>query len=396
MLSRNPSARIVLVEGSPSKAELMGRALGRLGFSNVVACPVPPRGLPQIDEDARIVFIDVESLGVARALEVTRSIRSRDDYVYIVALTRSVDDPIASALDDDVDDFIVETPAATDLRLRLREAERVIRLETEVRSKANALETALRRLEVAAAQRALSRSRIRTARARQPSVPDDSDPPIVALRRSRTWREIDAVLGAALENFLQLSFETPEALEDAPAFAAEIALIEPVRQLELVCGVTASDRSLLDLSKHLMNEPDLEAGQSLLLEVANVLMGALRTAFGELGFAFTGGIPNALEPARAHEGLEPTAQRRTVYFRTREGTSLGIWVDVQENRTAVIPATELREGMVLKEDLRDAAGNLLVRRGTRLSRTRAERLARAAPEAFVDVFVSTTKSQAAA
>lgn len=385
MSSPLPSTPIVLVEGASAEAELARAAIAVLGYPSVLACAASADSLPEVDREARIVLLDVVELGLMRTLAIARSLRRRAGYAYVIGLVDPIDRPLFSELDPLLDDYLSRRPTTSELSSRLRDAERVVRLENAVRSKSEALDVALRRLEVAAAQRTLSRSRIRAARARPMAAYDESDSPLDAVKKTRAWTDASTVIGSALESFLQLSFETPLALQDTPEHATEIALIDPVHELEIACHVTVSAASLVALSRHLMNESDAETGRSLVLEVTNVLMGALRSAFADAGFAFIGSLP-ALAAVAA---LPSPARldRRELAFRTREGTGLGIALTLGSTRIATVPSVELREGMVVRDDLEDGHGHLLARRGTRLSRTSAERLALALPEGVVEVYV---------
>ena len=138
------------------------------------------------------------------------------------------------------------------------------------------------------------------------------------------------------------------------------------------------------LGAHILGDEDLENAQALVLEVANILMGTLKTAFTSHGFTFTGGIPTneAFSQARS------TFDRAMVRSRMAIGASdseLELWLRVKEKSNMTIRGRLLREGLVVGEDIRDARGMLLIRSGSRLTQTAAERIAKLIPDVEVTV-----------
>lgn len=382
-MRRMSSTRIVVVEDMALEAKILQRSLADVGYTNIVVVSDTVAALAEVEKGARIVLTDIELNG-GTGIELAQKLRARNDdlaYVYIIAMTGSaIGKRLTEAFEAGVDDFIAKPVGSSELRSRMRAAERIVGVELELRAKVTELETALRRIDVSAAQRALGRAREVIA---SPVVVGGGDP-IDQIVQTPIWCNIENVFKKSLGDFLQLEFESCDTFKD-DRYATEIELAEPNKQLQLVCNVTADDALMLSLANHLMGEADLEAGQSLVLEIANVLMGCLKTTFGEIGYAFSGGLPRETKSEGLKETFGAIPRRTRLAFKTPDGAILGVWLRTFETSAKTMLVRDLREGMVIKDDLFNEGGMLLVKGGTRLTQTTAERLARFVPNTVVTI-----------
>ena len=278
------------MEDVEMEAKLLIRALADAGFSNIVHKADIESAIKEINANPpRMVVTDLRFME-STGLELTKHIRTLDksQYVYVVMLTSSGNDTtLSQCFEAGVDDF-VEKPFRPDAIVsRLRAGERILELETNLRAKSRELETALRRIDIAAAQRALAKAAEVAA-----AAPAAGETPLDALLGTETWRDLESHLSKAMTDFFQLPFASSKTREDrAEPFVAEVALSDPSKQLELGLSVVIDTDSMKKLGAALLGDEDLEGAQALVLEVANILMGTLKTAFTAHGFTFTGGIP---------------------------------------------------------------------------------------------------------
>lgn len=393
-MRRMSSTRIVLVEDMALEAKIIQRTLQDVGYTNIVIVDNEARALAEVEKGARIVLTDIElsqSGTPGSGIDLVNKLRARsdsEDYVYIIAMTGSaIGKRLTEAFEAGVDDFIAKPIGGSELRSRMRAAERIVGLHLELHTKVVELETALRRIDVNAAQRALNRARTLIAS----PVALAGGEPVDQVVQTPVWEDIETIFGRALGEFLQLPMEACDAFQD-DSYSTEIELAEPAKQLQLVCNVTANEPVMLSLAQHLMGEADLEGGQSVILEIANVLMGCLKTSFSDIGYAFSGGLPRETKTDNLRATFTGTPRRVRLAYRTPDGAVLGVWLRTFETSSKTMAVRDLREGMVLKEDLHNESGMLLVKGGTRLTQTTAERLQRFAPNAIVTV-VSTASVQ---
>ena len=283
-------------------------------------------------------------------------------------------------LDAGVDDVVEKPFRGAEIVARMHAGERIVDLETTLRAKSRELETALRRIDIAATQRALARAADAVS-----TVNASGATPLDALLGTQTWRDVDQLLTAAMTEFFQLPFG-PLRTRDKPTdpFVAEISLSEPSKQLELGLSVVIDTNAMKRLGAHLLGDEDLESAQALILEVANILMGTMKTAFTSHGFTFTGGIPTTETFAQARSTFDRSMVRSRMAIGSAE-SELEMWIRVKEKSNTTMRGRLLREGLVVGEDLRDAQGMLLIRSGSRLTHTAAERIAKLIPDAEVTV-----------
>lgn len=384
VMRKTSRARVLIVEDVEMEAKLLMRALADAGYSNLVHKTDVPSAISEIHANPpRIVITDLK-LASSTGLELTKHIRTLDQlsYIYVVMLTSSGSDSVlSSCFDAGVDDFVEKPFRAETIVSRLRAGERILELETSLRAKSRELETALRRIDIAATQRALAKA----AEAVE-TKPASGATPLDALLGTDTWHNVESLLSKALADFFQLPFAVTRTIEDwKKPYVAEVSLSEPSKQLELGLSVVVDTDAMIRLGAHLLGDEDLEGAQALVLEVANILMGTLKTAFTANGFTFTGGIPSAESFAQSRATFD-RAQVRSRMAVGAGSNDVELWLRVKEKSNTTIKGRALKEGLVIGEDIRDPRGMLLIKGGSRLTQTAAERLAKLVPD--LDITVS--------
>jgi hypothetical protein len=149
-------------------------------------------------------------------------------------------------------------------------------------------------------------------------------------------------------------------------------------------AVIVEPATMSALSMHLLGVDDPESSQALILELANVLMGALKPAFATHGFAFTGNLPSESTLDESKRAFEASTTCARLAIGSGE-SRLELWLRVAEKKNEIVKGRMLREGHVICHDLHDARGMLLARSGSRLTKTAVERLAQLAPDVDVEI-----------
>ena len=183
-----------------------------------------------------------------------------------------------------------------------------------------------------------------------------------------------------MTDFFQLPFASARTLDNrGDPFVAEVSLSEPSKQLELGLSVVVETASMKRLGAHLLGDEDIEGAQALVLEVANILMGTLKTAFTAHGFTFTGGIPTTESFGASRSTFDRAIVRSRMAIAASD-SDVELWLRVKEKSNTTVRGRALKEGLVIGDDIRDARGMLLIRGGSRLTQTAAERLAKLVPD----------------
>ena len=203
------------------------------------------------------------------------------------------------------------------------------------------------------------------------------------LVRLSAWKTLDQMALADLSQMFALPFALIEeqhiARWTAPAngFASTLTLSLAREQVELRLTVETDALSARSLAARAL-EGEEEIAESvlhdLLGEVANTLAGAFSRAAATEGMSFTAGLPAPASAASAPSSSAPVLSRWV-------GVAVG---DIQLYVSCVarvkpnirVRTGELREGMILANDLTNESGALLVRAGTRLTTSTVNRVQR--------------------
>ncbi len=391
---KSSATRVLVVGKNPLDSAHVERTLADFGYTNIVIRYGATEGLAEIAASSpRLVVTDLE-LADSDGCSFTRAIReaSVDQYTYVVMLTgEGTANKLREAFAAGVDDFVAKPYRAEELVARVRAGDRIVELEGELRARSKELEVALRRIDVSAAQRALA-----SAHARRPTIAAVlGDGGLEGLLRLASWTGATEVFAQALGDFLQLPCSITSVSDDLsnPA-VADITMAEPARQLELGVSVLADNASMRAMALQLLGDADdAEGALALLLEVANIMMGSLKTAFLGNGHTFTGGVPVDLPYAEARGQLDSHPIRHRLAF-TCGDANVEIWIRARERSNTRVLGKNLVEGMVLAQEVLDSAGATLAIAGARLTRSMVERISKSIPN--VEIEVGTAGHRAAA
>jgi CheY-like chemotaxis protein len=380
--------RVVLVEDVLEEAPQRARALEAAGYPDVLVHSTALAALAELDTGApRIVVLDQLLLGPG-SLALTRRLRARADGGSLFVLVMSGEAELAGlvpALGSGVDDVIMKPVRTAELVARLRGAERKLAFETQLRRRVDELEKAVAPIVLPKPEK---------LRIGLPALPRTGAPGIVSLTPASpvaslvwtdAWDELDARLASTFREF----FTRPVTIlahepSDPVGGAVEIRMAEPASEVEVTITMFVDGASCESLAKVLLGDADAEAQEALLLETANIAMGSLKAAFAHHDLSFTGGIPYPTTVSDATRASASCTHQRRMSFEAGDAT-LDVWVRAESKKNVAHRITELREGMVIAADVRDADGNTLLRTGTRLTATTAEWLTKLAADLSVVV-----------
>jgi len=369
---------ILVVDDVELEAKLLVRTLNDAGYGRVTHVTSFDNALTQIETaQPRIVITDL-NLGQKNGVELTQRLRARDDkgYVYVIVVTGTgVEGKLQDSFNAGADDFMTKPFRREEIIARVRAGERIVALETALRMRSEELETALRRIDVNAAQRALVDATHRIESAAQ----DQGTIELAGLPLPQ------APILRGLNDFFQLEFSPiAEVSEWTNPIVADIPLSDAGRELEVCVTVVVDDASARAFGTHMFGDDDLENCKALVLELSNVLMGGLKAKLSEAGYGFAAGLPAETTLAAARAAFDEVTERKRLTFRSPSG-SVSVWLRAGTHKTVAVVAKDLVEGMVLGEDVRDAKGNLLMRSGLRLTQTAADRIAKLVPNMKLQV-----------
>jgi CheY-like chemotaxis protein len=204
------------------------------------------------------------------------------------------------------------------------------------------------------------------------------------LRHLRACREMGAVVAEELGQMLGQSMQvaagwSPQFAENA--FSATIPLSLASVQTEIRVSIVIDSASLPALAGALLGDPNAprEALEDIVRELANTAGGAVKRLALTEDVTLTTGLP----VNESVSGKEDDTTRCWVARLAQPKLCIGIVGEVRKRENQRLAASLLREGMVVAADLFSDSGALVVRAGTRLSATTAQRVAAILGQRFV-------------
>jgi hypothetical protein len=312
---------------------------------------------------------------------VVAAIRAREDPTcHFVFALLGEDTPSArtAAFDAGADEIVRAGMDQRELAGLLRSAERIVRLEQRLHARVMDLESALRRLELGAVRRGKELAAVLPGGVSAGSF-----------LSSRAWNRVEEVFSVMCSDYLQGAFSPVVAadLPTADCLATTITLTDVEHELNIDLFFCVAKQAARDIAIAFCGDAELvndELIQDVLLELANSGMGTLKGAFLTEKFTFAGSIPKAVGSEVPLKGLDEADAKRVLAFHSDKGTIHVVICLKHVGRVAVL-ATALREGMVLAADVTNDAGVLIVRAGTRLTQTTADRIARMVPKKRIEL-----------
>jgi len=205
--------------------------------------------------------------------------------------------------------------------------------------------------------------------------------PLEQINQSKTWRTAQANLQSTASKFLTLEVAPAEigTVTEPIAYACTIGLSNVQHQLEMRIALGADAASGKHLAVHLFGPEGTDLIPDMLGELANNMMGTLKTSLSGESLAFTAGLP---QPIETHEVLRPSviyAHQIAFALRMADAAVL-IHVSIRSKANLFVRPGGLREGMILAKDLFNARGLLILHGGTRLSLNMIEKIGGILPD----------------
>lgn len=127
--------RVLVAEDDPISRRVLASMLGKWGFEVVMTSDgMEADAILSGDDPPRLAILDWMMPGID-GVEVTRRIRQSDrqDYVYVILLTaKDRQEDIIAGLEAGADDYVVKPFDAGELKVRLRAAQRIVKLQAEL------------------------------------------------------------------------------------------------------------------------------------------------------------------------------------------------------------------------------------------------------------------------
>ncbi len=201
------------------------------------------------------------------------------------------------------------------------------------------------------------------------------------LVRLSAWKTLDQMALADLSQMFGLPFTLIDEAEIARwtpptnGFGSTLVLSLAREQLEMRLTVETDALSATTLASRILGEDDANESviRDLLGEVANTLAGAFSRSAAAEGMSFTAGLPAPATPSNPSSSA-PVLSRWVGVAAGEVHVYVSCVARVKAN--VRIRTGELREGMVLANDLINESGALLVRAGTRLTSSTVNRVQR--------------------
>lgn len=312
---------------------------------------------------------------------IAEALRGFDDLAYrllLAVVSSDTSEARSAAYDAGADDVALSSASPREMADHIRSAERIVRLERRLRERVVELESALRRLALAANVRA------------QGVAPVVSAPNRGGLRLllTQAWTQVDDILRSMCSEYLQSDYEqvVGSAVLPRDCMGATISLTDVENELSLELAFLVPPDAARSIAEMFTGDPSLvddDVTKDVILELANSGMGAVRAAFLSEEFRFAASTPKVLT-GRIDKLLDRAEAKRTLTFR-RGAAAVHVVVAVRHQGRTKVCGSRLREGMVIASDVTTPAGVLLVRAGTRLTETAAEKIARLLPKAEVEL-----------
>lgn len=188
------------------------------------------------------------------------------------------------------------------------------------------------------------------------------------------WREGPAMITQDLTTLLGMpfTFSTGRGVAHDDELVAMLPLCLPDVDRDIGVYIAIDERSAHTLGEIMFGQPCTAVElRDLVGETANVAAGALKRALSAEGKSVTTGLPRRVAATSA---TSAPLGRIEFALTSEAGVQLKVVLRLNEHEPCMIAAGELREGMVLRVDVRTAGGGLLLKCGTRLTEAHLPRL----------------------
>ena len=174
---------------------------------------------------------------------------------------------------------------------------------------------------------------------------------------------------------LKLESRRAEPLYGDQEISASLGMLDSEQQVEFDISLACSRTSGARLAHAMVQIDDADDAtiREILSELCNNILGFAKASLRGHGFAFTLSVP---EGEDGDDG-EDTAKFSASTNATIEGAGVRLWVEarIRPPTSCIVKLGELKENMVLLEDVKNDAGALLLPAGTRITAAAAQRMA---------------------
>ncbi len=344
--------KVLLLEDVRSEREISARLLTAARHEVAIAADNKEAFEALRAHKVDVVILDLGFAG-GKGLEVLKSIRSQEStgHVYIIAQGgKSFATDIHAAFLAGADDFLRKPITREELLVRVEGPTRILKWAKPVSGTGGVvhdLDTAF-------------------------------DPTTM-----RTWREAATLLSTELGDMVgqAVSVDVDQA-RPAWAIGAAIPLSFVQEQAEMRVTVGIDPSSQIGAGDLFLGMPD--AGPELLRdavrEIANTLAGAVKRNALTDGLELTVGLPMDM----SERPVAPAGAAASWVMRIGDKeVRLLVDISVVQQKNNRVPVGQLKEGMVLRQDLKNEFGALLIPAGTRLTATTAARISKLMGDRYV-------------
>jgi DNA-binding response OmpR family regulator len=325
---------VVIIDGTPEPA--VGRNVMAL-FEGVVSC-ASAAALPGLLLGHPSIVVTSWPMDTDEAIARTREVAASGDARHILVVLSTGDEATVSrALAAGADDYTEAPCDVTELVARLRPA-------------------------------------LRSARGSGGSGPV---PPIVtSIAAKPVWRALETPITEAL-TMMMGAVPPPLARQpgDRTDIAATVTLADAEHGLDVGVGVLAPATAAAWIAEQMLGDASADRAllEDLVGELSNIATGAIKTALAEAGLTLTTRIPRRHGPQEIDRFFKTFAERRRLRF-GGGGATIDVMFGLRWRGNRRISVPELREDMVIANDLNNTKGMLLVARGTRVTERLIDRI----------------------
>jgi hypothetical protein len=167
---------------------------------------------------------------------------------------------------------------------------------------------------------------------------------------------------------------------------ATLSMVSTESLSELAVAIVASRASGTALAKAIVRAPyaDDMLIRELLSEMCNNVLGAIKTAMRDDGYAFTLGIPRPTSTITANE-LRAAFTGHAVFGYDIGEAELHVILGARLTTHVPVTVANLTEGMIVAQNVLAGSDMIMVPAGTRLSATTIQRLVRQLPGRTVQI-----------
>jgi DNA-binding response OmpR family regulator len=195
-------------------------------------------------------------------------------------------------------------------------------------------------------------------------------------RHLECWKDFERTAVRCVEDMMGREVERSKPSADfAPAHATSLILSVPHEEVEFRLMIEVEAAALEAMGEALFGGASSSAVLlDILNETANTVGGSfMRAALAE-NVEMTTSLPSALSLEDIPDLLARSETRTTLCLADPAGGRMTIHLTIRERGNFFVPVARLREGMVLARDLLTPAGALLLKRGTRMTSSAAQRV----------------------